>query len=76
MIGMQWGNREIESTGAEQYGSRGMIDCVGWVSLKKSDDASIGSVRARRLLTPKESEDSIDDDSELMGGKRLLLCLE
>ena len=79
---MQRGNREIESTGAEHTGSRGTIDCVGCVSLKKSDDASVGSVgsigsiSARRLLTPNESEDSIEDNSELMGGRRLLLCLE
>jgi hypothetical protein len=82
---VQRGNREIESTGAEHTGSRGTIDCVGCVSLKKSDDASVGSVgsidsigsiSARRLLTPNESEDSIEDNSELMGGRRLLLCLE
>lgn len=70
IIIVQRGNREIESTGAEHTGSRGTIDCVGCVSLKKSDDASvgsigsIGSISARRLLTPNESEDSIEDDSE------------
>lgn len=57
-----------------------MIDCVGWVSLKKSDDASNGSVNgsvnARRLLTPKESEESTDDTSESMGGNKLSLCLQ